>query len=232
MSFLARSFALLVLGGTAASAHTVWFEPLGPTEYRLWFGGHAGKKEPYAAEKLRSAEAFDARGRPLKLERTVDASGVRVRVEGTPALVVAHFDNGFHSRAAQGPSIPKPMNEVPGAVRGSHAVKYHKLIVAWTASVTKPIGQPFEVVPVDAREPIAGKPLRLRVLVDGKPAAGVKLGHTEEGVNDPVTDSNGIGEFVPQPGFNRVWIGRRLPVTGDVRFTEISYENSLAFVAR
>ena len=225
----------LMLGiTTSAVAHTVWLEPAKehPGEYRVVFGGHAGKVEPYNPEKLKAIDALDASGKKLKVTRSVDASGARLHIDGTPALIAMHFDNGIHTRTAEGPSVEKPMNEVPGATRATYAVKHHKTIVYWSSLATKALGQPFEVVPLDATTPVAGKPLRVKVLQDGKPIAGVKLGRGEEGKpNDPVTDAEGIAAFVPEKGFNKLWAGERIPQNDNPKYSELSYEYLLGFNA-
>jgi nickel transport protein len=112
-------------------------------------------------------------------------------------------------------------------------VKYSKVIVDWSSLATRALRQPFEVVPLDATRPQSGKPVRVQVLHDGKPVPGVKLGRGEEGTaQDPVTDANGIAAFVPQRGFNKLWAGKRIPVTGNPQYTELSYEYLLAFNAQ
>jgi nickel transport protein len=235
MQRLIAAFAALAVTGSAV-AHTAWLEPAaGGTkgEYRVMFGGHAGKLEPYTPEKVKAVEAWDARGAQLATRREVTPEGVVVRVDGAPALVAMHFDNGFHTRPATGPSVPKPMNEVPGAVSGTHAVKYHKTIDEWAAPVRRPLGQPFEVVPLDEAAPRAGQPMRVQVLLEGKPVAGVRLGQGEEPPEGAaVTDAQGIASFVPQAGFNRLWAGKRIKVSGHPQYTELSYEYSLGFEAR
>lgn len=226
-----------VLAGfvSTAGAHTVWLERSGQgaADYRVMFGGHAGKVETYDPAKLKSVEATDAQGRTLKVSRDVTAEGVKLHVDGTPSIIAMHFDNGIHSRLDTGPSIEKPMNEVPGARRATYAVKYHKTIAAWTARVTQPLGQPFEVVPLEAAQPRAGQPFRVRVTQDGKPVPGVKLGRGEEGgAKDPVTDTEGVATFVPQAGFNKLWAGKRIAATGNPKYTELSYEYLLGFDAK
>jgi len=197
------------------------------------FGGHAGKLVTYDPQKLREVAATDKQGKTLDVKREITADGVRLSVTGSPAMIAMHFDNGIHSRPASGPSVEKPMNEVPGATRATYAVKYHKTILDWVPLITKPIGQPFEVVALDAVAPTAGKPLRVRVLQDGKPLAGVKLGRGEEGTAaDPVTDADGVAAFIPVSGFNRLWAGKRIPVAGNPKYTELSYEYSFGFNAK
>lgn len=237
MILVARSLvsAALVIVTSSALAHTVWLEPAvqGANDYRVMFGGHAGKVVSYDAQKLKRVEATDVQGKPLRVTREVTQQGVQLHVDGAPALIAMHFDNGIHTRPPSGPSVERPLNEVPGATRATHAVKYHKTIVEWSSLATKAIGQPFEVVALDATPPVADKPFRVRVLQDGKPAAGVKLGRGEEGgASDPVTDANGIASFVPARGFNRLWAGKRIAVSGNPQYTELSYEYSFGFNAK
>lgn len=240
MSMFAKSrrlttFAVLACSASSAFAHTVWLEPVDRTgtDFQVFFGGHAGKLETYQPEKLKQIDAVDSSGKALAVSRKITEDGVRLHVSGTPALIAMHFDNGIHSRPPTGPSVEKPMNEVPGAKRATYAVKYHKTVVDWSPLVTKVIGQPFEVVPLSAQQPSAGQPFRVRVLQEGKPLAGVKLGRGEEGTaNDPVTDADGVAAFVPESGFNRLWAGKRIAVTGNPQYTEVSYEYSFGFNAK
>lgn len=226
--------AMTLLGATAqAGAHTVWLEAdsAHAGDYRVMFGGHAGKTESYDAAKLGAIAAQDATGKPVALHRRDGADGVRLSPAARPALLTVAFDNGYWSKTAKGKSVNRPMTEVPDAVSGVHAVKYHKTIVQWTDAVIRATGQAFELVPLSASAPRAGQPLQLRVLIDGKPAAGIKLAFGEEG-SDAVSDGQGVASIVPRPGINRLWAGQRQNVQGDPRLTEISVEYSLVFTAR
>ncbi len=215
-----------------AFAHTVWLrqDNAGSDTYQVHFGGHANAPAPHHADKLKSVEAFDADGGTLPVRREGGASAVRLVVEGTPALIAVHYDNGIHTRAGSGPSVPRPMNEVPGATRATHALKYHKTIVRWgTAIVAQPLEQPFEVLPVSSAAPLADEPMRVRVLINGEPASGISIGRGEDNA-EAVTDARGEAEFTPREGFNLIWAGRRVPVSDDPRVTELSYEYALGFM--
>ncbi len=232
-----KSLALIALGLLAVSsatlAHTAWLEavPGKAGTYRVFFGGHAGKLETLVPANTRTVDAIDAKGRKLKVSRTVDSDGMLVRVAGKPAMITMHYDNGIHTRTATGPSITKPMNEVPGAVSATNAVKYHKTVVAWGPVVTRPVGQPFEIVPMDATAPRAGEPMRIQVRMDGKPAAGIKVGRGEDNA-EAATDASGVATFIPTAGFNKVWAGKRIETTTEPRYTQLSYEYLLGFNAR
>lgn len=231
--FLLAFAACAAVAGQAA-AHTAWLvpDPAAPNAWRLRFGGHEGKLVPAVPAKLKTLEAWDATGRELTVNRTEDADGVKVAVSAAPSLIALHYDNGVHARtAAAGPSIERPMNEVPGAISAVNALKYGKAIAAWSPTVTRVVGQRMEVVPLDAAQPQAGRPMRVRVLIDGVPAQGVRLGHGEEG-EAGVTDADGVASFVPVVGANKLWAGKRFPVTDDPRFTQLSYEYLMTFDAR
>lgn len=223
----------MLAGLPAAVAHMMWLEPAGADgEYRVLFGGHAGRTEPYPAAKVGAIQAWDAKGRVLDVRRQdlPGEQGVRVSAAGA-VLLVGSFDNGYWSKGADGKSRNVPMTELPGAVSGVQAIKYHKLIAGWAASVARPVGQPFEVTPVTATAPRAGEPMAVRVTIGGKPAAGIALAFDEEG-RDAVSGTDGVATLTPRAGRNRLWAGQRVAITDDPKTTQRSIGYSLVFDAR
>lgn len=229
----AAAAVLLIVAPFATSiarAHTVWLDDAGaPGRFALQFGGHAGKTEPYDAGKLRGVRAYDAAGRTLPVTRQDKDGRVHFMVDGASLVTVA-FDNGYWSRTSDGRSVNRPMTEVTDAVSGVHAVKYHKRILSWSPVVQRPTGQPFELLPMTGTMPLAGRPLRIRVLIDGQPAAGVPLAFGEEG-REVVTDADGVASLTPRAGRNRIWAGRREAVIADPATRQRSIEYSLVFDA-
>lgn len=232
---LAVFAALIGMGAaSAAVAHTAWLErdPAQRNVWRLFFGGHEGRLETADPAKLRDVTALDARGRPLPLRRIVSGTDVRVQVTGTPALLALHYDNGIRSRTSpDGPTVERPMTEAPGAVSAVWPVKYGKFVAQWGPLITRPLGQPFEVVAMSPEAPRAGQPLRVQVRQDGRPAAGVSVGQNEDTAT-AFTDANGVATYTPTRGLNRLWAGRRIPVSNDPRYTQLSYEYLFVFEAR
>lgn len=223
---------LLAALSFGALAHTAWLEANAesPGAYHARFGGHEGKTEPYDMDKLKAVAAFSAAGNPLVVVREDGDGGTRVRVDGEAAVLTLSFDNGVWSRPEGARMVNKPMNEVPGAISGVHAMKYHKTIAHWGEAATRSWQQPFELVPVDAAPPVAGSPMRIRVLIDGEPAVGVKVA-ADESADGTLTDANGIATVIPQAGLNILWAGQRTAIANDDRFTTLSIEYILAFDA-
>jgi len=221
----------LLTAPLSGAAHTAWLEedPATPGVYRVLFGGHGGQLEPLEPAKLLSVTALDAQGDPVAVARADGEHGSRISPQGPVALMAMHYDNGIWSRDPMGRSVNEPLAAVPGATEATWAVKYHKAIVRWAPVVREPLDQPFEVIPLSDRQPVAGEPMSVRVLVDGEPAAGVRLGQGEQG-DAGTTDADGIARFVPRAGFNRLWAGQRRAVEAPTH-TELSYEYLLAFEA-
>jgi nickel transport protein len=230
---LFSALALAVISAGPVLAHTAWLEedPATPGVYRVLFGGHAGQLETLQPEKITSVDAYAADGSSVALERADGASGSRLTPSDNAVLIAMTYDNGIWARDPMGRSINQPLTAVEGAREATWAKKLHKTILRWTDLVTEPLGQDFEVVPLDDAAPVAGQPMALRVLLHGEPVEGVRLGHGEEG-EGALTDEDGVASFVPRAGFNRLWAGQRIPVADEATHTELSYEYLLAFEAR
>lgn len=226
------ALAFLVLSSSVV-AHTAWLEPEDGQDntYRLYFGGHANELEAYEAHKLKTVAVYDSEGRDVEFERSDSDNGIVLNTKRDPALFVVHFHNGIHARDPQGRSFNVPMSELPGATMATNTPKYHKFIVQWNDESIKAQGQEFEVIPLDVAPPQAGRAMRVKVVMDGMPVAGVALGHGEEG-NEGVSNADGIAIFTPRPGLNRLWAGKRFQVSDNEDYTELSYEYLLGFYAQ
>jgi len=225
--------ALVLAAAGTAAAHSAWLErdPQAANAFVVRFG-HEGATERYAPERVISVQAFDPAGRVLPVQREAGPDGVRVTLATNPALLTLHFDNGHWSRVEGGTWVNKPMNESPGATEGTRALDYGKTIVSWSEALTRPVGQPFEVVPLAAQPPRAGQPWQVRVLIDGRPAAGVDVALNAYAADAVQTDADGVATLTPRPGLNRLWSGRRTPLVGDPRATRLSIDYLLLFEAR
>jgi nickel transport protein len=226
---------LTFLWSSSAFSHTAWLVPVesglkDSTQYQVNFGGHAGKLESYPAEKVKTIEAIGSNSDSLTVWRTMNDDHMQVRVDGKPAMLLMHFDNGIYTRTADGESVNMPMSQVKDPLSGVNAIKYHKTVSTWSTVVTTAQGQPFEVVPMSASAPKAGQLMNVKVLIDGKPAEGIEIG-TGENTAESKTDAQGIVEFMPTKGFNKLWAGKRTEIANNPDYTELSIEYLLTFNA-
>ncbi len=93
--------------------------------------------------------------------------------------------NGIWSKTPDGEWLKKGRDEVPNATTAEKNFKYAVRIVGPLSTPIPSLpGQILQIVPVDATLPVLmGKPLRLRVLFQGKPAAGARV--IGDWLNDP-----------------------------------------------
>lgn len=229
----ARAAVLLLsaVAPLAASAHDAWLEPVAGG-WAVKYGD--GRPEPYPSAKVKTVAALDAQGAPLAVRRTDadDGGETRIAVQGgAPALLLLSFDNGYFSKGASGRTLNLPADQNPGAKGGSHAVKFHKTVVAWAPAVAAPVGHRLELVPLSAEPPTAGRPMKFRLLFEGRPLAGAKVS-TGENADGPKTDADGVASFTPAAGPNVVWSAVRRTVANDPRYDVDSVQINFRFDAR
>ena len=226
---LCTTAAAWLLCANPVYAHNVWLEPDTQGGYVMQFGGHEGRTEAFDPAKLQRVHAYDLRGREVSCDVQNMHGGIRVKPDAKAALIAVELDNGYFSSVKpEGDMLPLPMDKNPGAVRGVHARKFHKTVVRWGAVMQKPLGQIFEIVPQAGQAPHAGQPLKVQVLLNGKPLAGARLSWNENGA-PTLSDAQGMVSVTPSAGTNILQAIWREAVQGDVKTTQNSYEYLLRF---
>lgn len=221
------SFIALTLACGQAGAHDAWIEPAG-NGYVVRYGHE--KAEAYDPAKVKTLTAHGADGATLPLQIRTDGDGLRFAVQGKPALLALHFDNGFWSKTASG-SKNAPKSEAPGATSSVHSLKYGKFMLDWSPFTVKPLGHILEIVPLAETPPRPGAMLAVRVLWEGRPLAGIRIGKGEYDLNT-VTDTEGKALLPVGSGQQTLWVGRRMVLDGDPRADTLSVSALLRFEAR
>jgi nickel transport protein len=170
---------------SAAQAHGIWFAQRA-TQLALLYG--IGSDDLDSTKRLplvSSIAGYDAEWKPIPTTLRVAGPLLLVDSESQPTAVAAVLFNGIWSKTPEGEWLKKGRDEVPKATTSEKNFKYAVRIVGPLTTPIPPLpGQTLQIVPVDATLPILmGKPLKLRVLFQGKPVAGARV--MWDWLNDP-----------------------------------------------
>jgi len=168
-------FLLLgVLFAAQASAHGLWTEQRRGNIEVIY--GHGAEDNAFKAQKISGAWAYDSSGKmiPVSVERLADHA--RLQPLKPPAVMAVALNNGMWSQTADKKWINQGRSHVPGAIESTETFKYSLAIYQPGAKLPKLDQIKLLILPeVDPLTVGPGKSLPVRVLLDGKPLAGVKL---------------------------------------------------------
>lgn len=230
---LATLLGSLIAGPVAA--HGLWTEQRRGQIETIY--GHGAEDNAFKAEKISDAWAFDRQGKPLAVEIQRLDDHARLKPAAAPAVLAVALDNGAWSQTPEKKWINAGRSQVPESVRSLHTWKYSLAIHEEGAKL--PALDQLQMVIIPERDPLsvgAGHKLPVRVLVDGKPAAGIKLIGDYRGAPDSVsaeTDAEGRAEVtVRNEGLNVIAAEVSLAVENDKDIEERGLFASLTFVGQ
>jgi uncharacterized GH25 family protein len=233
-----HSLALLFTAlacSTGASAHGLWTEERRGNVEVVY--GHGAEDDAFKAQKVSGAWAYDLSGKmiPVTVQRLADHA--RLQPLSRPAVMAVALDNGMWSQTADKAWVNQGRSKVPGAISSTHTFKYSLAIYHEGAKL--PDLKRLKLVIVPQADPLAvgpGKPLPVKVLLNGKPAAGIALIGDYRGAPDAVsavTDAQGLASVeVKNPGLNVIAAQTVVPVADDKDVTEQGFFTSLTFVGQ
>ncbi|MEE4888345.1 DUF4198 domain-containing protein [Pseudomonas alliivorans] len=227
MSLLSALFTAQV------SAHGLWTEQRRGNIEVVY--GHGAEDNAFKAQKVSGAWAYDRQGRmiPVTVQRLDDHA--RLVPIKPPAILSVALDNGMWTRNAEKKWINEGRSKVPNGTDSIHTFKYSVAIYEEGAKL--PTFEKLNFVIVPQADPLkvgVGKPLPVKVLVDGKPAAGIKLIGDYRSAPDVVsaeTDAQGMATVVVRnEGLNIIAAEVTLPVKDNADIAERGLFTSLSFV--
>lgn len=234
MRTLPLLLAGLLLCGQAA-AHGLWTEQRRGNHEVIY--GHGAKDDAFKADKISGAWAYDGAGKmiPVTVQRLHDHA--RLQPLRAPAVLAVALDNGAWSQTPDKQWINQGRRQVPNSTHSLHTYKYSLALLAPGAKLPDLSKLRLAIVPQS--DPLAvgpGKPLRVQVLVDGKPAREVKLIGDYRGMPHEVsatTDAQGYAEVVVRnEGLNIIAAELYLPVKGNPDIEELGLFSSLTFLGQ
>ena len=216
------------------SAHGLWTEERRGNIEVVY--GHGAEDNAFKAQKVSGAWAYDASGKmiPVSVERLADHA--RLKPLKPPAVMAVALNNGMWSQTADKKWINEGRNKVPGATEATQTFKYSLAIYQPGAKLPKLDQIKLLILPeVDPLTVGPGKSLPVRVLLDGKPAAGVKLiGDYRSAPNTLSTETDKEGRaqvLVRNEGLNVIAAQVEVPVKDSVDVDSRGLFSSLTFVS-
>ncbi|UST75302.1 DUF4198 domain-containing protein [Pseudomonas siliginis] len=215
------------------SAHGLWTEERRGNIEVVY--GHGAEDNAFKAQKVSGAWAYDASGKmiPVSVERLADHA--RLKPLKPPAVMAVALNNGMWSQTADKKWINEGRSKVPGATEATQTFKYSLAIYQPGARLPKLDQIKLLILPeVDPLTVGPGKSLPVRVLLDGKPAAGVKLiGDYRSAPNTLSTETDKDGRaqvLVRNEGLNVIAAQVEVPVKDSVDVDSRGLFSSLTFV--
>jgi uncharacterized GH25 family protein len=216
-----------------ASAHGLWTEERRGNIEVVY--GHGAEDNAFKAQKISGAWAYDASGKmiPVSVERLADHA--RLKPLKAPAVMAVALNNGMWSQTADKKWINEGRSKVPGATEATQTFKYSLAIYQPGAKLPKLDQIKLLILPeVDPLTVGPGKSLPVRVLLDGKPAAGVKLyGDYRSAPNTLSTETDKDGRaqvLVRNEGLNVIAAQVEVPVKDSVDVDSRGLFSSLTFL--
>lgn len=231
---LLKPLALLgLLVATQASAHGLWTEQRRGNIEVVY--GHGAEDNPFKPMKVSGAWAYDGSARmiPVTVQRLVDHA--RLQPLKQPAVMALALDNGRWSRSPENQWINQGRSTVPGATESIHTFKYSLAIYQPGAQLPALDQLKLLIMPeVDPLTVGPGKRLPVRVLLDGKPVAGVKLigdYRSAPGTVSTQTDADGRAQvLVRNEGLNVIAAQMEVPAKDDPEVAMRGVFSSLTFL--
>ncbi|MDQ8020650.1 MAG: DUF4198 domain-containing protein [Moraxellaceae bacterium] len=230
--------ALCLLNGLSAHAHGIWFAERSG-EFAMIYGHGSEDSNMVKRQRLvTSIAAYDFDGKAIPTALKATDLLLLVDMQNRPPIVAATLDNGYWTKGPDNKWVGKPKNEVPGAQESGQYVKYAVALRRLPDQGLPLIpGHALQIQPVDKPFPERmGDALRLRVLFDGKPAAGAKV--TTDYVNDPdakplVADADGVVTVrIRNQGLNVVTAAFESKAADPAKADKVGHFASLSFVLK
>lgn len=198
--------------------------------------GHAdsGDERGYDKERAVSLIGYDSTFKPINAQFEFKDGLAYYDLKLKPALVSAHFDNGYWSNSPSEGWVRKPGSEVADATVSMYSHKYSKLFTGAIKGFDQPVGDPLEVVPLsDPSKVKAGDEFKVKVLLFGKPLIGAELltdVHAGDESGKATTDSDGVAVFkVPSRSFAIAKITNIVELAKDPNVSSLYLSASISY---
>lgn len=186
----------------------------------------------YKPEMVTQVDAYDTNFEPISIEVIPQTSNVAFKAPDNIGTTVTFFDYGHWTKDANGKMHHDKFENVPNAVKSTHAVKWN--IHLWNSDV-KPAfiyNVPIQIVPkVNPLTLKKGDKYEIQVFKDGKPMSEAPLINDviNDLTNESKTDKDGRAIIeVTANGLNVVGVEIGYPT--EKKGQQVKYFSSLSFI--
>jgi nickel transport protein len=191
--------------------------------------------EAYDPAVLKTVSGFDSQDRPVTVPHQTLTDHVVLDPPENAATILLVADFGYHARAANTQKwTDGRKTQLPGTSVGLHAIKESVNLITSAPATLHPHGLQVEIVPLT--DPFAlkrGDTLPVRVLLRGKPLAGVRLQEnflSTMADQSPPTDKEGRTDVTLRADqFNVIQLTFEETIKGDPDVDFMRYNASLTF---
>lgn len=178
---LALTFVLAF--ASICSAHDMWLEKKGRKAYLMY--GHPGSTDPYPISRITALTGISESNWKTSLEPVYNKGAAYAWLDDNYTMLTVDFDNKYWYNTEEGgwQNFERPRQVCGRIIDEGRSYKSSKTIIRWTESMTKPIGQRAEIVPLkDPTKLKEGDMLPVMMYFEGKPmpAAGARISITSD----------------------------------------------------
>ena len=230
---LASLFAVGLAAGSVCSsvdAHGVFFA--NRTDEKVLVLGEGPVDNAYSADMVKNITGYDVQGKQIPVQVVKHEKNVVVVPNDKLGITVTDFDYGYWTKDKDGKTVHKPISEVPGAQKSTHAIKYD--VHYWNAEA-KPFNNKnafIQIIPsVNPLTLRKGDTYEIQVLKEGKPYANAPLikDVINDLTNESQADANGKATVtVSANGLNVVGVEVGFPT--QTKGEQNKYFSALSFI--
>lgn len=233
-----RKVLLSVLLGTlmglisqSVTAHGIWITDR--VDQKQIILGEGPLDNGYQPEMVKKVKAYNSDWSVLSVSKTAHNNFVTIEPAKDTAVVTVDFDYGYWTKNSDGKYVNLPMNQVKGADKGTHAIKYS---VNYLSSVNKPKiieDIPLQIVPsIDPTKLKRGDNLPITVFKDGKPLTNTPVIIDVVNNLDKTVKTDDKGQatiIVPNQGLNVIGVEIGFPLKANQLATQDKFFTTLVF---
>lgn len=214
------------------SAHGVWVgERLDQKQVVL---GEGPGDNAYDPQCVKTVQGYTSDFKKTEVRKLNGKNHVALEITKDTAVIGVAFDYGYWTKGKDGKMYNLPMNQVPGAEKGTHAIKYNVTYLKNVTEVKAIDDVPLQIIPqTDPTKLHKGEEFTVVVVRDGKPLANVEI--IPDVINDLTktvkTDDEGKAVLkVANDGVNVIGVEIAFPVKEKKELaTQDKFFSSLTF---